>query len=110
MARATEEQLTVIGSRPRSDAMPEGLDYRDEGCEESPSCLRCPLARCRYDVVGGARIEKNRHRDAAIRRAWREEGLTPDELAARFGLARRSIYRVLEGYPRPSVSRRDGAA
>ena len=34
---------------PTADALPERYPYRDEGCEVSPSCLRCPLAQCKYD-------------------------------------------------------------
>ena len=33
----------------RRDSLPEHARYKDEGCELSPSCLRCPLPRCQYD-------------------------------------------------------------
>ena len=40
--------------RPREDALPEHLHYRDGGCDLFAACLTCPLPHCRYDVPGGA--------------------------------------------------------
>ena len=34
---------------PTMDMLPEHFPYRDDGCDVSPSCLRCPLPRCKYD-------------------------------------------------------------
>ena len=81
--------------RPRSDALPENTSYRDTGCDLYPSCLRCPLPRCRYEEPGGAPAMLRTGRDAAIVRLAREQKLSVDELAARFGLSRRTIFRVL---------------
>ncbi len=91
--------------RVRSDSLPEHTRYRDDGCEVNPSCLTCPLARCRYDEPGGARALFQTPRDEAVRRR-REEGLAIDALAQEFGLSRRSVFRILakgrEGNGRPS--------
>lgn len=82
------------GRKVRSDALPEHLEYRDTGCELSPSCLRCPLARCRYDEPGGARRVLQDARDQAVQRR-RREGVGIDALASEFGLSRRSVFRIL---------------
>ena len=31
------------------------LEYIDNGCEYSPSCLKCPLPVCKYDAQGIAK-------------------------------------------------------
>lgn len=81
--------------RPREDALPEHLDYRDDGCTVFPSCLSCPLPRCRYDVPGGARAMLNVARDEAIRRMREEADLPVDEIANKFRVSRRTVFRVL---------------
>ncbi len=80
----------------RCDALPEYSDYEDTGCDLYPSCLNCPLPRCRYEVNGGAQAILRSGRDASILAAARREGATVDELARMFGLSRRTIFRVLE--------------
>ena len=82
--------------RPRDDALPEHTRYRDRGCDLFASCLACPLPHCRYDVPGGARAMLNRVRDQEIRRLRTDAGLPVDEIAARFGLSRRTVFRVLQ--------------
>ena len=37
----------------RKDMLPENVPYTDTGCDLFASCLRCPLARCRYDEPPG---------------------------------------------------------
>jgi hypothetical protein len=81
--------------RAREDALPEHLDYRDDGCDVFPSCLSCPLPRCRYDVPGGARAMLNLARDAEIRRMRFEGDLDVEEIAKRFRVSRRTVFRVL---------------
>lgn len=84
---------------PRRDALPEGREYRDDGCEVSGSCLSCPLPRCRFE-------EPVVPPDVALRRAriatpplCRESA---DALARRFGVSTRTIYRDMQwlGVPR----------
>ena len=92
----------------REDALPEHADYRDRGCDLFASCLRCPLPRCRYDEPGGVRALLNRARDREIRLLRIEDGLAADEIAARFGVSRRTVFRALERGP--SARRRARAA
>lgn len=84
-----------LAIRPRSDALPENTDYADSGCDLYPSCLRCPLPKCRYDEPGGAPAMLRDGRDAAILRVAGQDGITVDRLAEMFGLSRRTIFRVL---------------
>ena len=95
---ATSDQLLLErhpdGRKVRSDALPEYLEYRDGGCDLAPSCLRCPLERCRYDEPGGARKLLQASRDEAVCYR-RREGVGIDALAAEFGISRRSVFRVL---------------
>ena len=79
----------------RKDALPENTHYTDSGCDLHPSCLSCPLIRCRYDEPGGARRLFSDERDRRIVRLQREEELSIDLLAARFGVSRRTVFRVL---------------
>lgn len=82
-------------SKVRADALPEHTRYRDDGCDIHPHCLTCPLPRCRYDEPGGLRALLNAYRDRQIVEL-RQRGVAVDELAQRFGLSRRTIFRVLE--------------
>jgi hypothetical protein len=86
--------------KPRIDALPENTDYTDRGCDLYPSCLNCPLPRCRYEDPGGAAAMLRTGRDASILRLAEEGGVTVDELARMFGLSRRTIFRVLRASKR----------
>lgn len=85
---------TVLVSRPRSDALPEYSDFNDTGCDLFRSCLSCPLPRCRYDEPGGAAAILRQMRDTNMQR-MAAEGLSVDELAERFEVSRRTVFRVL---------------
>ncbi len=87
------EEIPLL--RPRIDALPEHTRDNDNGCDLYPSCLRCPLPRCRYEEPGGAPAMLRSGRDAAIIRLATEQALSVDALAERFGLSRRTIFRVL---------------
>ena len=76
------------------DALPEHTVYQDLGCEVSPSCLRCPLPVCRYEVRGGLAAVRRQPRDAELI-ALHRSGIGVDALSRRFGLSRRSIFRIL---------------
>jgi hypothetical protein len=71
------------------------MAFPDTGCELSPSCLRCPLARCKYDVPGGGRRLVTQSRDREIARLRRRHGVPIDMLAQTYGVTRRSIFRIL---------------
>ena len=81
--------------RVRADSLPEFTRYRDDGCDVNPSCLTCPLPRCRYEEPGGLRALLNEFRDRQIIQL-RRKGLPVEELAVRFGVSRRTVFRVLE--------------
>lgn len=78
----------------RRDALPEHTRYMDTGCEVHKSCLTCPLVRCRYDEPGGARRLLSDERDRSIL-ALRREGRPIELIAQRFGVSRRTVFRVL---------------
>ena len=90
------DRADAAGRQVRSDALPEHQEYRDEGCDLFASCLACPLRRCRYDVPGGVRALLNRERDHQIRVMRDTSGLCADEIAARFHVSRRTVFRALQ--------------
>jgi hypothetical protein len=102
-----EEPLLLSTLRVRNDALPENQEYADSGCDLWRRCLTCPLPRCRYDEPGGARQIFLRERDSEIARLRRGDGVTIDELARRFRVSRRTVFRVLRRSPR---ERRAGRA
>ncbi len=89
--------LVIPIRRVRDDALPENIHYEDTGCEAAPRCLECPLPRCRYDEPGGLRGLLNRDRDRRIAELQSASGgrVPVDELAGRFGLSRRTVFRIL---------------
>ena len=82
--------------RVRSDGLPENATYIDDGCEVSLTCQICPLERCRYEERNGLQAMRMRERNPQII-ALRAEGAPVDEIAERFGLSPRSVFRVLSG-------------
>jgi hypothetical protein len=80
--------------RARRDALPEHTHYADTGCDVHPSCLTCPLVRCRYDEPGGARKLQADQRDASIV-VLQREGASIDAIAAQIRVSRRTVFRVL---------------
>ena len=101
--------LDAVRGTPRRlllDPLPEHHTYRDDGCEVSPSCLRCPLPQCKHDEPGWYRRQQRSQRDRTIRRLRSREGLSVSQLAHRFGVSKRTVFRVLhgarDGTPTPS--------
>lgn len=88
--------------RNRAGVLPEHASYSDDGCDLAPRCLECPFVVCRYDLPPGAGIRQiaNRARDVAIAEA-RADGELPDAIAERFGVSRRTVFRVLASPRRP---------
>lgn len=74
------------------DFVPERCRYRDEGCDLFPSCLHCPLARCRYDLAGRHTGKALRDRDM---RHLYAAGMGATELAHHFKVSTRTVYRAL---------------
>jgi len=91
-----------ISRRARRDALPEHTQYADTGCDVHPSCLTCPLVRCRYDEPGGVRKVYSEGRDRAIAGLQRE-GVPIDAIARRIGVSRRTVFRALARARVPQV-------
>ncbi len=87
--------------RMRFDALPENTRYRDDGCDIGASCLDCPLPRCRYEEPGGLRGVLNQHRDNQMIQL-RLTGMSVEELASRFGVSRRTVFRIIGAKARPA--------
>ncbi len=107
MTGTKSEQLRLPMSgaaspRVRSDALPEFTRYRDSGCDVSPNCLACPLPRCRYEEPGGLRALLNKTRDEQIV-TQRATGVPVAEIATRFGVSRRTVFRVLGNRARQPI-------
>jgi transposase-like protein len=81
--------------QPRRDALPEHTNYRDSGCDLHPSCLSCPLVRCRYDEPGGARQLLSRDRDREVITLQRHGGRSIEQIARHVGVSRRTVFRIL---------------
>ena len=77
------------------DMLPERFPYRDDGCEIYPSCLRCPLPQCKYDDPGWLQREKRRERDQNIVEAVKRDGASISEVASRFSISQRTIFRII---------------
>ena len=78
------------------DGLPEQTWYEDTGCDISPKCQDCPLARCRYEEPGGLRALLNESRDETIIKE-RLAGKPTEEIADDMRISRRTVFRVLEG-------------
>ena len=77
------------------DRLPDYSEYRDQGCDLSPSCLRCPLPKCRHDKQEGGRRVSKRLRDLEIFKQRTESGRSISELATEFDLSKRTIQRII---------------
>ena len=88
------------------DVVPEHFPYRDDGCEVSPSCLSCPLPICKYDDPAWFQREKQKKKDRRVIAALRGDGLSVQEVAVRFDISQRTIFRILRRWsdevPEPS--------
>jgi len=86
----------IAAGRVRRDALPEGATYQDDGCRYHPQCLSCPFPVCiKYELPNsGAALSVSRNPQII---ALRAEGASVDDIAERFGLSPRSVFRVLSG-------------
>jgi hypothetical protein len=93
--------------------VPELTHYQDEGCRFWHACLSCPFPCCVFELPGGPNRAMHAFRDGEIRRLY-AAGTPAIELADRFGVTRRSVYRILGGARRRggngqwAVGSRDG--
>ena len=79
---------------PRVAYTADNYPYKDEGCSLFHSCLQCPYPRCRYELHSGIRKMGAGVLSGEISRL-RAEGSSVAEIAQRFGVDRRTIYRRL---------------
>jgi AraC-like DNA-binding protein len=84
------EELELV-----TDRLPDYSEYHDQGCDLSPSCLRCPLPKCRHDKQEGGRRVSKRLRDLEIFRQRTASGRSISELATEFHLSKRTIQRII---------------
>ena len=72
----------------------EHCEYRprNKGCDLFPSCLRCPLPKCRYDNPGRQTGKELRNREMV---RLHKAGMEVKELAQRFGVSKRTVHRII---------------
>jgi len=74
----------------------------DTGCEESPSCLSCPLPACVLDDDPEAKQNARQQSQREEIEALMDAGMTAPEVAAQLGIARRTVYhRLKRGHAAP---------
>jgi len=79
----------------RRDTLPEGIHYRDDGCEYSPRCLICPLPICKFDDAGWiARDSRAIRNDGIIAMSIDGGGVVAIALA--FEVSTRTVFRVIK--------------
>lgn len=71
----------------------EQFEYKDQGCDLFPSCLHCPLPRCRYDEQRRQTAKVLRNKE--MLHLHEIEGLKIEELAERFAVSKRTVYRII---------------
>jgi hypothetical protein len=99
-----EKEMAQRANVLRVDVLPELYPYRDDGCEAAPRCLHCPLARCKYDDPGGLQREQRERRDSEVLLVYASERLTVPQLARRFAVSQRTVFRILgrRDFPAPT--------
>jgi len=85
----------VVASKTPVDTVPEFYHYEDTGCEVSPSCLNCPLPRCKYDDPIWFQRHRRLAQDLRVLTTMRLEGLTVEAAAERFSVTVRTIFRIM---------------
>ena len=77
------------------DSLPESFPYRDDGCYVNAHCLQCPLPQCIYDNPGWLQQQQRRSRDLEVLQARDKNNLSVNEVAARFGISERTVFRII---------------
>lgn len=85
----------MTDSQPAADSLPDYFNYCDEGCALFPSCLSCPLPRCRHDEQPDGVRAATRLRDGELLQQRGLSGGSVAELAASFGVSRRTVQRII---------------
>lgn len=76
----------------RRDALPEHVNYRDDGCSIAPSCLACPLERCRYDGGHPLHVRADERRRQILELMGKGWSMT--QIAEHIGVSRRQAFRL----------------
>jgi hypothetical protein len=93
----------MIIANPALDSMSEFYHYEDTGCEVSSACLNCPLPKCKYDDPTWYQKNRRIARDLKILTVMRNEELTVEDTAERFGVTVRTIFRIMRRCREDSV-------
>lgn len=83
----------------RSDVLPDGANWSDDGCEKSPSCLSCPLEICKYDQPHSDRERRNRYIFDL-----RKRGSSINEICRQFKMSSRTVARIMQRGGEPPVT------
>ena len=67
---------------------------KDTGCEVSPTCVHCPLSRCKWDDLKWFRNGIRRGADFLVANAIDREGLSLAQAGVRFRTTKRTIARI----------------
>ena len=70
-------------------------EFEDTGCNESISCLSCPLPQCKHDDPAWYSRYKRLRSDLRVVAAMQSENLSMDETAERFSMTVRTIFRIM---------------
>ena len=90
-------------NEPLLDRVPELTSYRDMGCDIHPTCLTCPLPRCRYDEPGWQQREERQQRDVELLQVQLRHSMSVEELATHFGVSSRTVHRILKRHQPQAV-------
>ena len=108
MSGVFHSQTTMALGYVRSDTLPENTRYKDDGCDASLACLKCPLSLCKYDDPGWLQRENRRTRDDEIFRL-RSQQIPVAEISKRFGISTRTVHRIVQrGGATPVASDEEG--
>ena len=69
--------------------------FKDDGCEVAPSCLACPLSRCKDDDREWYVRWRKRGKLLLVGQVMERESLTTQEAAQRFRVCIRTVQRAL---------------
>ena len=76
---------------------------REDGCHVAAACVQCPLAVCVLDSGGSFRSGRHALRDAEIAQLF-ASGMRVHAIATRYGIHRRSVFRILTAERRARVA------
>lgn len=87
--------INAVAPSPPPGPEPVFDPHEDIGCEVAPTCLHCPLPRCKFDDIAWYNKYRRMAQDLHMAAIIHDEGLSVAEAAARFAITRRTVFRVL---------------